>query len=88
MESAEFWRLTWAEIEALEEADAARLREQREMSALAASTFINIHRKPGAKPMEPLDFWRKPEAESDPDSIAAMLAAANAHREKMRGVRG
>lgn len=89
MESAEFWRLTWAEIEALEAADAAQLREQREMAALSASTLINIHRKRGAKPMAPLDFWGESKAdEPKPDEIMAILAAANAQRERMRGARG
>jgi hypothetical protein len=88
MDSGEFWRLTSAELEALIEADAERLKEQREMAALPASTLLNLHRKPGAKSMQPLEFWEPATPQETPDQIVAMLELANARRESMRSANG
>lgn len=59
------------------------------MAALSAATLVNIHRKQGAKPMGPLDFWGENKVdEKTPEEILAMLDHANAHRQKMRSARG
>ncbi|HSH44476.1 MAG TPA: hypothetical protein VK966_01335 [Longimicrobiales bacterium] len=77
-----FWRLTPRELEALLDAIGERREQENEAenlrAGLVAAMIYNVHRRRGAKPKEPRDFFRPAKAGDEIVSTEQMRSALDA----------
>lgn len=78
----EFWELTPAQFDSLNERHVLHKQVEDYRAGLIASILCNIHRKEGDTPLEPADFFgnlpRSGKREMTPEQILAHLKKATA----------